>query len=150
MHRTTAMCCRNALACFYAFLFFDPSDDFAKSMAFAWWPFLAIFKMLLFFQYKLFLGAVFWIEQQQSFAEMFLACFHAFLFFDPKWRFCKVYSLCLVAIFGYFQNAPIFRILAVFWGRLLHRTTAMCCRNVLSMFLCIFIFWPKVTILQSL
>ena len=72
------------LAFFYAFLFSDTSDDFAKSMAFAWWPFLAFFKMLLFFQYKLFLGAVFCIEQQQPFVEMFLACFHEFLFFDPK------------------------------------------------------------------
>ena len=66
------------LACFFAVLFLDTSDDFAKSMAFAWWPFLDIFKMPLFFQYKLFLGAVFCIEQQQSFAEM------CFLFFDPK------------------------------------------------------------------
>ena len=49
-------------------------------------------------------------------------------------------SLCLVAIFGHFQNALIFRILAVFSSRFLHRTTAKCCRNVFSMFLCIFTF----------
>ena len=36
------------------------------------------------------------------------------------------YSLCIVAIFGHFQNALIFRILAVFWSRFLHRTTLMC------------------------
>ena len=95
-------------------------------------------------------AAVFCIEQLQCVVETFLACFYAFLIFDPKWRFCKVYSLCLVAIFGNFQNALIFRILAVFSSRFLHRTTAMCCRNVFSMFLCIFNFWPKVTILQSL
>ena len=29
------------------------------------------------------------------------------------------YSLCIVAIFGHFQNALIFRILAVFWSRFL-------------------------------
>ena len=34
--------------------------------------------------------------------------FLAFLIFDPKWLFCKVYSLCLEANFGYFQNALIF------------------------------------------
>ena len=33
------------------------------------------------------------------------------------------YSLCIVAIFGHFQNALIFRILAVFWSRFLRRTT---------------------------
>ena len=84
LHRTTAMSCRNVFSMFLCFFIFDPSDDFAKSLAFAWWPFLAVFKMLSFFQYKLFLGAVFCIEQQQSFVQMFLACFHAFLIFDPK------------------------------------------------------------------
>ena len=36
------------------------------------------------------------------------------------------YSLCIVAIFGHFQNAFIFRILAVFGSLFLHRTTIMC------------------------
>ena len=126
------------------------SDDFAKSIAFAWWPFLASFKMLSFFEYELLFGAVVCIEQLQCVVEAFLACFYAFLIFDPKWRFCKVYSLCLVAIFGHFQNALIFRIWAVFLSRFFHTTTAMCCRNVFSMFLSISNFWSKVTILQSL
>ena len=37
--------------CVFAFLILDQSDDFAKAIAFAWWPFLAIFKMLSFFEY---------------------------------------------------------------------------------------------------
>ena len=126
------------------------SDDFAKSIGFAWWPFFAIFKMLSFFQYELFFRAFFCIEQLQCVVETFLACSYAFLIFEPKWRFCKVYSLSLVAIFGHFQNALIFQILAVVSSRFLNRTTEMCCRNVFSMFLCIFNFWAKVTILQSL
>ena len=126
------------------------SDDFAKSIAFAWWPFLAIIKMLSFFEYELFFGAVFCIEQVQCVVESFLACFYAFLIFDPKWRFCQLYSFCLVAICSNSQNALIFRILAVFSSPFLHKTTGTCCRNVFSMFLCIFNFWPKVTILQSL
>ena len=97
-----------------------------------------------------FFEAVFCIEQLQCVVETFLACFFAFLIFDPKWRFCKGYSLFLLAIFGHFQISLIFRILAVFSSRFLHRTTAMCCRNVFSMFFCIFNFWPKVTILQRL
>ena len=127
------------------------SDDFAKSIAFAWWPFLAFFKNALIFA----ILAVFWshffgTETVQCVLETFLACSYAFLNFDPNWRFCKVYSLCLVAIFGHFQNALFFSNISCFLEPFLHRTTAMCCRNVFSMFLCIFNFWPKVTILQSL
>ena len=66
------------------FKFLTLSDDFAKSIAFAWWPFLAIFKMLSFFEYELFFQAVFCIEQLQCVVETFLACFYAFLIFDPK------------------------------------------------------------------
>ena len=128
----------------------DPKWRFCKGIAFPWWPFLDSFKMVAFFGYYLFFGAVFCIEQLQCVVETFLACFYAFLILDPKWRFCKVYSLCLVAIFGNFQNGLIFGILAALWNRFLHRTTAICCINVFSMFLCIFNFGPKVTILQSL
>ena len=35
------------------------------------------------------------------------------------------YSLCIVAIFGHFQNALIFRILVVFWKSFLRRTTCL-------------------------
>ena len=69
---------------FMHFQFLTQSDDFAKSIAFAWWPFLAIFKMLSFFEYQLLFGAVFCIEQLQCVVETFLACFYAFLIFDPK------------------------------------------------------------------
>ena len=44
--RTTAMCCRNVFS-----MFFLQSEDFAKAMAFPWWPFLATFKMLSFLEY---------------------------------------------------------------------------------------------------
>ena len=57
---------------------------FAKSIAFAWWPFLPIFKMLSFFEYQLFFPAVFCIEQLQCVVETFLACSYAFLIFEPK------------------------------------------------------------------
>ena len=58
--------------------------------------------------------------------------------------------LCLVAILCNFQNGLIFPILALFLSRFLHRTTAMCCRNVFSMCCSILIFWANLTILQSL
>ena len=147
--KTTVTWCINVFSMFLCiFNLWPNSEDFGKSIASSC-PFF-FSKCSHYFQYKLFFGTVFCIEQLQWVVETFLACFYAFLIFDPKWRFCKVYSLCLVAIFGNFQNALIFRILAVFWSRFLHRTTAMCCRNVFSMFLCISNFWPKVTILESL
>ena len=35
------------------------------------------------------------------------------------------YSLCIVAIFGHFENVLIFQILALFNSRFFHRTTLM-------------------------
>ena len=62
---------RPALACFFAFLIFDPNDHFAKAIAFAWWPFSPIFKMVSFLENYLFFRAVFRIEQLQCLAETF-------------------------------------------------------------------------------
>ena len=82
LHRTTAMCCRNVFSMFLCiFNFYPKIKFFAKSIAFAWWPFLAIFKMLSFFEYKLFFEAVFCMEQLQCVVETFLACFYAFFKF---------------------------------------------------------------------
>ena len=64
---------------FMHFYFLTQSEK--KSIAFAWWPFLDIFKILSFFEYQLFFGTVFCIEQLQCVVETFLACFYAFLFF---------------------------------------------------------------------
>ena len=50
-------------ACFRQFYFLTQSEYFAWAIAFALWPFLAIFRMLSFFEYYLFFGAVFCIEQ---------------------------------------------------------------------------------------
>ena len=126
------------------------SDDFAKSIAFAWWPFLAIFKMLSFLQLLAFFSSRFLHRTTEMCCRNVFSMFLCIFNFWAKVTIWKVYSPCLVAIFGHFQNAVIFAILAFFSSRVLHRTTPMCCRNVFSMFLCIFNFWAKVTILQSL
>ena len=49
------------LISFREFYFLTQSDDFAKAIAFAWRPFLPIFKILSFFEYWLFFRAVFCI-----------------------------------------------------------------------------------------
>ena len=46
--------------------------------------------------------------------------FFGILIFDPKWEFCKGYSLCKMADF---QNGVISQILGVFSSGILHRTT---------------------------
>ena len=123
------------------------SDDFAKSIAFALWPFLRHFQnAFIAREYKLFFGDFFCIEQLQCVVETFLGCFYTFLIFDGKWRFCKVYGHCLVAIFKMFS----FSKLAVFLEPFFCIEQLMCVRNVFSMFLCIFNFWPKVTIFPLL
>ena len=43
------MFCRNVSSMFFAFKFLIQSDVFAKPIAFAWWPFLPIFRMVSFF-----------------------------------------------------------------------------------------------------
>ena len=47
--------------------------------------------------------------------------FFGILIFDPKWGFCKGYSLCMMADF---QNGLISRILIVFSSGFLHRTNS--------------------------
>ena len=51
------------LACFRQFHFLTQTEYLAWAIAFALWPFLAIFKMLLFFENQVFFRAVFCIEQ---------------------------------------------------------------------------------------
>ena len=75
------------------------------------------------------------------FKETFFACFRQFDFLTQTEYFAwAIYCLCIVAIFGHFQNALIFRILAVFSNRFLHRTTVMCLKKRFSHVLGNFIF----------
>ena len=57
------MCVQTFLACFREFDFLTQTEYFAWAIAFALWPFLAIFKMLSFVEYKLFSGAALCIKQ---------------------------------------------------------------------------------------
>ena len=50
-------------ACFTEFYFLTETDFFAWAIAFALWPFVAILKMLSFFECSLFFKAVFCIQQ---------------------------------------------------------------------------------------
>ena len=76
--------------------------------------------MLSFLEYLVFFRAVFCTEQLSMICRMDFDMFFGILIFDPKWGFCKGYSLCMMADF---QNTLISRIFSVFSSGFLHRTT---------------------------
>ena len=78
------MCVGSFLICFWQFYFLTQSDDFGKAIAFAWRPFLPIFKMVSFFEYWVFLRAIFCIEPLYSVCRFVFDMFLAILFLDPK------------------------------------------------------------------
>ena len=69
---------------FRQFSFLTQTEYFAWAVAFALWPFLAIFKMLSFVQYELFFQAVFYKEQLLCVCRKVFRMFQAILFFDPN------------------------------------------------------------------
>ena len=58
--------------------------------------------------------AVFCLEQLEKICNMDFDLFFGILIFDPKWGFCKGYSLCMM---GDFQNDLISQIFSVFFKR---------------------------------
>ena len=115
------------------------SDDFAKAIAFAWWP---IFKMVSFFEHLvLFWSSFFHTKQLEMLCRMDFDMFFGILIFDPKWWFCKGYSLCMMADF---QNGLISRIFSALWGGFFHtKQLEFFCRMDFDMFFGILIFDPK-------
>ena len=93
------------------------SEDFAKAIAFAW---CAILKMVSFLEYLVFFEAVFCTEQLEMICRMDFEMFFGILIFDPKWGFCKGYSVCMISDF---ENGLISWIFIFFWSGFLHRTT---------------------------
>ena len=85
--------------------------------AFASWP---IFKMVSFLEYVVFFGANFCTQQLEMICRMDFDMFFRILIVDPKWGFCKGYSLCMMADF---QNGLIFRTHIFFWSNFLPTTT---------------------------
>ena len=67
-------------ACFRQFYFLTQTEYFARAIAFALWLFLAIFKLLSFFQYKPFFEPLFAENNFNVFVETFFACFRKFYF----------------------------------------------------------------------
>ena len=133
------MLCRMDFDMFFGILIFDLKWWFCKGYT---WP---IFKMVSFLEYLVLFGAVFSTQQLEMICRMEFDMFFGILIFDPKWWFCKGYSLCMMADF---QNGLISRIFSVFWSGFLHKTTRNDFQNGFWHVFCNFNFWPKVMILQ--
>ena len=116
----------------------NQSDDFAKAIAFAWW---SIFRMVWFLEYLVFSRAVFCTEQLQMTCRMDFDMFCRNLIFDTKWRFCKGYSLCMMADF---QNVLISWIFSFFfWAAFCREQLKMICRMDFDMSIGFLFFDPK-------
>ena len=102
---------------------------------------MADFQNDLFSQiFSVFLKRFFSQNNLKSFVECILTCFFGILIFDPKWGFCKGYSVCMM---GDFQNGLISRIFSVFWKVFCTETLEMICRMDFDIFFWILIFDPK-------
>ena len=86
------------------------SEDFAKAIAFARWP---IFKMVSILEYLVLFPEAFCKEEPWMICRMDFEIVFGILIFDPKWGFCKGYSLCMITDF---QSGLFPRIFSVFWS----------------------------------
>ena len=126
MHRTTLMCLYKRFSHVFAYSIFNPNCPFCMGYSlcivaiFGHFQNALIFRILAVFSSR-FLHGTTLMCLYKRFSHVF-----AYSIFNPNCPFCMGYSLCIVAIFGHFQNALIFRILAVFSSRFLHGTTLMC------------------------
>ena len=117
------------------------NEDFAKSIAFGWWP---IFKMISFLEDLVFFERFFAQNNCKWFVEQILTCFFGILIFDPKWGFYKAYAWWpFMRVVADFQNGVISRIFSVFSIGVSHWTTGNVCRTDFDMFFGILIFDPK-------
>ena len=118
-------------ACFRQFYFLTQTEYFAWAIAFALWPYLAIFKMILFFS----ILAVFVFINVKLFVKTLVACFRQFYFLTQTEYFAWAIAFALWLFFDHFQNALIFSILAFFWSRFFaYNNFNVFSRNVFRMF----------------
>ena len=121
-------------ACFRQFYFLTQTEYFAWAIAFAMWPFLAIFKMLSFFEYSPFFGAVFCIEQLEVFVETFFACFRQFYFLTQTEYFAWAIAFALWPFLAIFKMLSFFEYSLFFGAVFCMELLQSVCRNVFRMF----------------
>ena len=96
------------LACFRQFYFLTQTEYFAWAIAFALWPFLAIFEMLSFFEYYLFFKPFFPKNNFNVFLETFSACFRQFYFLTQTEYFAWAIAFALWPFLAIFEMLSFF------------------------------------------
>ena len=98
------------LACLRQFYFLKQTEYSAWAIAFALWPFLAIFKMLQFFEYHLFFSSRFFFAEKISnvFVETFFACFKQFYFLNHTQYFAWAIAFAIWPFLGIFKMLSFF------------------------------------------
>ena len=88
--------CRMDFDVFFGILNFDSKWALCKGYSLCM---MADSQNVLILEYLVFFRAVFCTEQLLIICRMDFDVFFGILIFDPKWGFCKGYSLCMKAIF---------------------------------------------------
>ena len=135
---------------FLAFLIFDLKWPFSKGYSLCVVANFGHFQnALIFWILVVFWSSFFAHNKSNVLVRWFFTPFSHFQFLTQTDHFAKaIYSLCVVANFGHFENALIFWILGVFWSRFLHTTNRKCSYERFSHPFGIFNFWLETSILQ--
>ena len=104
------MICRMDFDMFFKILIFDSKWGFCKGYSVCM---IGDFENGLISRIFSVFWSAFWNQQLQMVCSMDFDMFFGILIFDPKWGFCKGYSLCMM---GDFENGLISRIFSVFWS----------------------------------
>ena len=101
-------------ACFRQFYFLTQTEQFIWAIDFALWPFLAIFEMLSFFEYKLFFQPFFAQNNFNVFVETFFACLRQFYFLTQTEYFVPAIAFALWPFVAIFKMLSFFQYQLVF------------------------------------
>ena len=121
-----------------AFLIFNQTDHFAKTIGFAWakafarWP---IFKIVSFLQYLVFFEWFFPQNDSNLTVELFFPCFWHFYIFTLTDHFTRTIAFAWAIAFArwpIFKIVPLFQYLVFFRSFFFHRSTIMLLLNCFS------------------
>ena len=99
---------------FFNVFIFDPNWRFCKGYSPCIIEIFFDFGTLVIFRLLGFFGVYFCRKQFCCASTDIFRIFFTVLIFHPKWRFCKNYSPCIIAIFSDFGALVIFRLLGFF------------------------------------
>ena len=127
-------------ACFRQFYSFTQTGYFAWAIAFALWPFLAILKMLSYFDISCFFEPFFAQNNSNVLVQTGLPYFRQFYFLNQIEYFAWAIAFALWPFLAIFKMLSFFEYQLLFRAVFLHRPTLMCLQRRVSHVLGNFIF----------